>query len=1598
MFFGGRRLLYFQRKNTHRSPQKSTKKTTTQEGWREKEKMKFFLFLSSRSWVFFGKKSFAMFFNKLSIIVFSALVFSGTFLAAQNLPTTTVEAPNGTEVNVKSGNLFYERLDLFLPSQGLDIEARFAYSRSRDTVNVGYGFGWLFNYGLQYALDSGNVVILRTVERMDTFQLVMGAFEAPPGVYDELVEYQPAQYRLTDKSGIKYYFDDAAHQKLTSVEDRNGNTLTLNYVDGLLQNIVHSAGEQLDLTWTDGLLTQITNNNITPARTVTFTYENNNLMSATGPLGYMESYTYDDLHRMTTLTDRNNAPVTMVYSSVGSVLKIISCENELTFTYSGETNQTVVAEKSGGTDRVSAYIYDAEGNLVEFENADGGSFFMVYDDDRNPIQITDFNGHARAFTYDGKGNILTKTDPLGNTTSYTYEPNFNQRASITQPNGATVTFGFDAKGNITSITLPEGVSETYTYDAFGNMTSSLDGEGHLTTSYFRANGLLDSLGFPIGNPRIFEYNDARNLTKVIEPNGNETMLEYNSRNELTKIVYPLNNTLEYTYDGNGNLLSVTDGNNNTRSFTYDALNRLGTVTIPAGTTLYEYDNLGNLERITDANGNKTTYVHDILGRLLSMTDAAGNTTVLEYDSNGNVTRQTNPNGTTVNVAYDALNRTISKSYAEDTDTYSYDANGNLANVVNSHANISFAYDNLNRMTAKTYNTLGKSIQYTYDGNNNRASMTDPDGGTTTYTYDAKNRLANLTNGGGQTYTFTRDDGNRLTRLDNPNGTYTTYTFNLADRLTGVHNFDSGGSLLSFYTYTYDNFGNRLTMTEGTGTHTYNYDDSYRITNVTYGDGDLESFTYDGAGNRTNRTYNGNPTAYTYNEADQLQTADGASYTFNDNGNLTGKTLGGMTTNYNYDAQNRLTQVTLPTGKTNHFQYDPLGNRISRTDSSGVTNRFLFDERNMLFELNYDNTTRTKFTSNLEINNWLGMEQSGNNYVYHQDGLQSITGISNDAETLVNTYEYDVYGNLNAQTGSLDNMLTYTGQPLDDETELYFYRSRYYDASVGRFTTKDRFEGLLDKPLTLHKYGYANGNPVNYVDPEGDIAILTAIAIVGAGVALYQLYDAGKNLANSAERTESLNKQYWQAINSGDLNRAQELYSRRNNSAVQTAAYGAFLVAETPGTSASLGRPPSSRADLATDLATDIAKNILIEDLPPCCNQGGSSSNNGVGGSSGGPTSNGSVGSDGSGQNINIDRVHAIDPNEISGVLGYDSAQWVSIQDELGYTVFFENDPEFATAPAQLVQIDLPLDTNFDIFSVRIASFGFGFFSFEVPPNTTYYQERLDVRDSLNVFVDVTAGVDVVENKVFWIFESIDPLTGLPPEDALTGFLPVNDTSITIYNDTLPKRGEGYVTFSIKPDESNVTGDSIMAQADIIFDLNAPLSTNVWKNFLDALPPTSTLDSLPENTPGNTVTLNWTSEDDPSGVGIGFYDLYVSKNGEAFNLAEGGIDTSTTIFTGSEGSIYAFYTRATDYVGNVEPPKFVGEQETTFVDTIELIAPIAGSAFCERETLSTEWTSTGIDSVNILFSTDGGSNFTSLVNGLPTDMSPLPLDDPSNSRK
>ena len=59
---------------------------------------------------------------------------------------------------------------------------------------------------------------------------------------------------------------------------------------------------------------------------------------------------------------------------------------------------------------------------------------------------------------------------------------------------------------------------------------------------------------------------------------------------------------------------------------------------------------------------------------------------------------------------------------------------------------------------------------------------------------------------------------------------------------------------------------------------------------------------------------------------------------------------------------------------------------------------------------------------------------------------------------------------------------------DRETDLYYLQSRYYNAKVGRFLNADAFASTGQGILGNNMFAYCLSNPVNYADPQGNIAV------------------------------------------------------------------------------------------------------------------------------------------------------------------------------------------------------------------------------------------------------------------------------------------------------------------------------------------------------------------------------------------------------------------------------------------------------------------------------------------------------------------------------
>jgi len=102
-----------------------------------------------------------------------------------------------------------------------------------------------------------------------------------------------------------------------------------------------------------------------------------------------------------------------------------------------------------------------------------------------------------------------------------------------------------------------------------------------------------------------------------------------------------------------------------------------------------------------------------------------------------------------------------------------------------------------------------------------------------------------------------------------------------------------------------------------------------------------------------------------------------------------------------------------------------------------------------------------------------------------DALGSVRQLVDAAGQVTLVKSYEPYGSVVSSVGSGASVFGFTGEK-QDVSGLVYLRARYYDPLDGRFLSRDTWAGEDNRPLSLNRWGYVGGNPVNYTDPSGYI--------------------------------------------------------------------------------------------------------------------------------------------------------------------------------------------------------------------------------------------------------------------------------------------------------------------------------------------------------------------------------------------------------------------------------------------------------------------------------------------------------------------------------
>ncbi|MEP1075191.1 putative Ig domain-containing protein [Leptolyngbya sp. PL-A3] len=931
--------------------------------------------------------------------------------------------------------------------------------------------------------------------------------------------------------------------------DDDNNTLTeTDALGNVTQFTYDSSGNRL--TETDPL------GNVTR-----YTYDaNGNVLTTTDPTGQTTTNTYDSRGNLTQISGQASGPInlsydasgnmtamqdgsgttTFEYDRLGNVLRQVDAlGNVTTYTYDGNGNRTTETRTqtlADGTVRnlVTRMEYDNAGRMIRVTNPEGDVTQTIYDAVGNRIEKVDALGRSTRYVYDEQGQLVETIYPDGTPNNVADNPRTRTEydaagrvvAEIDELGRRTVMV-YDQLGRQIAAIYPDATPNDETdnprtrteYDAAGRTIAQIDERGNRTQFLYDAVGRRIATILPdetpnddTDNPRVLTTYDTagRQLTQA-DPLGQVTRSLYDNVGRPIGQEYADGTRTSTQFDAAGRVVARTDQAGITTRYEYDPLGRLAAVIDVRGQrTEYTHDSQGNLIVQRDANGNETRYEYDGLGRRVATVLPMGQRSTSAYDAVGNLIRTTDFNGDTINYTYNERNwRTSSDLPGTEFDrTYTYTADGQRRTVVDARGTTTYTYDGRNRLIRRS-DPDGRTIAYTYDAAGNRTSIEIPSG-TTAYTFDAQNRLSTVTDPQGGVTRYTYNAVGALTRTEFPNGTVETRAYDNLNRLVYIETSGPQDVIVSFR-YTLDATGNRTSVIEHNGRRVdYSYDSLYRLTRETiYNPGATApsrtiEYVYDNVGNRLSRTDTGEGTTiYTYDNNDRLLTSTinsvETTYTYDNNGNTTSRTTDGTTITYTWNADNRLigadTDGNGSIDVTN--RYNQNGIRVSQT-VNGEETRFLIDENQDYAQVLEEYTPGEIIkVSYVYGNDLVSQDREGEQFFYHVDSLGSTRALSDEAGLDAAQYIYDAFGQLITPIGTIKNPYLFAGEQRDTVLDLDYLRQRYLNFANGRLNSRDDFDGLIQKPITLNKYIYGNSNPVTFIDPSGNFSIFS----IGASLAL-----------------------------------------------------------------------------------------------------------------------------------------------------------------------------------------------------------------------------------------------------------------------------------------------------------------------------------------------------------------------------------------------------------------------------------------------------------------------------------------------------------------
>ncbi len=801
-----------------------------------------------------------------------------------------------------------------------------------------------------------------------------------------------------------------------------------------------------------------------------------NLLAELNPRGVATAYAYTPTNRLQSVTNPEQHSTVLAWNANGKLSSVTdpmgvvaaSSYDQLDRRTAKIRNWKPGAAADHETNVTTTLEYDLAGNLRYITNPLNYKAEIRYDAAQRRTELVNFEGGSTRFEYDKVSNLLKVTDAEGNVTTYKVD-DLDRRVSLTNAENETTGYAYDLVGNRTKLIEPDGTVTLYEFDGV-----------------YRLNKVHENWrpdqgpGNDVNVLTQYGYDRRGLLTSIINANGAETRFEHNGVAKLVKETDPLGMVWEYGYDGNRNRTSRKDAKGELTEYGF-----------------YPDD---MLEKISYADGSSVSYEYDANNNSTGMTDKLG-TTAWSFDPLNRITEQEDPFDRVLRRRYDADSNRIGMTYPDGNQVaYEYSPNSWLRKMVLQPATVGAIHE-------LPLRELPLQTEYSRDLVGNITRIVNPNQTETTVAYDkvyrTLQRVNRQTTKGGKinsAYWHSYNDLGQITKTVNQ------YGWRKPSVVQESYSYDGLRRLSGFSLYPLKNNG-------GTVTETWNYDPAGNRLSWASND-DLQ----------TNTPFDAFSRSYEYNEANQMlgMTHDAGKksknfaygYSYDENGNRVNRQLADASgpqhgVDYSYDPENRLIealdyQLTGKDGKNRidravtSLEYDGGGRRLvqhydPKNGGGGVDKRdeYVFDGLDPVAEYDKLNGQRTDYYRGeggdiAMMHQYKGGTQ-GQMYWYHYNNKKDVVGLTKQNGNSHHNYRYEPYGAVLPENGNFTdphNHYTLTGKEFDENTGLVWFGARHYEPETGVWMGQDVYRGRLEEPMSLHRFGYVNDNPVNYLDWYG----------------------------------------------------------------------------------------------------------------------------------------------------------------------------------------------------------------------------------------------------------------------------------------------------------------------------------------------------------------------------------------------------------------------------------------------------------------------------------------------------------------------------------